>query len=148
MKILLRNDRGFSLLEVLIAIMILSVGILATTKLQLVFMQGNTKANIITQGTARAQEKIEEILSNPYDDGPVITNGPLDDRTGDGVAGLDNVGTNADSKDESDPKYKFYWNVAIDQPDAGIKTVKMIVQWQDERNVQRQVAYICYRVDI
>lgn len=146
MKTKLKNQAGFSLLEVLIALVILSIGVLATTKMQLAFMQGNAKANIITTGTAQAQEKIEELLSISFDDTA------LDDTTGDGAAGINNVDGAADhteiKQEDIGRTYTFFWNVANNTPSTGIKEINVIVRWDDEKNVQREVNYTFYRTEL
>jgi len=128
----------------MISMLILTVGILATTQMQLSFIQSNNKANIMTQGATAAQEKVEELVDTPFDDGDPLNFGPMEDRTGDGAAGLDNIGNAADSTDTIDG-YTFFWNVSDDDPVAGMKTIKIFVQWNDEKNVQRQVDYTLFR---
>lgn len=157
MKRILSTERGFTLLEVLIAMVILAVGILATSKLQLSFMQSNAKARFITEGSAVAQARIEELMNLPYADAQ------LADIDGDGTGqpmnpdGSDQNGGNFGLDDATDATadhslavtpsanhektYNVLWNVAVDVPSANMKTVKLFVQWTDEKNVSRQVDY-------
>jgi type IV pilus assembly protein PilV len=60
------NQKGFTLLEVLIAMVILSIGILATTKLQIAFMQGNARARVISETSSEVQGKVEELYNMSY----------------------------------------------------------------------------------
>jgi type II secretion system protein I len=53
-------DQGFSLIEVLIAMAIFSIGILAVGTLILSTTRNNTNGNILTQATMLARAKIEE----------------------------------------------------------------------------------------
>jgi len=55
------KNRGFSLIEVLIAMAIFSIGILAVGSMQLSNTKNNTTGNITTQATMLAREKIEEL---------------------------------------------------------------------------------------
>ena len=55
------KNRGFSLIEVLIAMAIFSIGILAVGGMQLSNTKNNTTGNITTQATMLAREKIEEL---------------------------------------------------------------------------------------
>ena len=55
------QNRGFSLIEVLIAVAIFSVGILAVGSMQLSSTKNNTTGNITTQATMLARQKIEEL---------------------------------------------------------------------------------------
>ena len=58
---LLKKDLGFTLIEVLIAIAIFSIGILAVGSMQLWNTKNNTTGNITTQATMLARQKIEEL---------------------------------------------------------------------------------------
>jgi len=61
------ND-GFTLLEVLFAICVLSIGILAVASMQIGAIQGNSFAGHVTEGTTWAQDKLEELMALPYED--------------------------------------------------------------------------------
>jgi type IV pilus assembly protein PilV len=58
---LLKNSRGFTLLEAVIAMAIFSIGILAVGSMQLWNTKNNTTGNFTTQATMLAREKIEEL---------------------------------------------------------------------------------------
>jgi len=55
------NKQGFTLLEVLIAISVFSIGILAVAAMQGSATRGNRLGNELTQATALAQMQIEEL---------------------------------------------------------------------------------------
>jgi prepilin-type N-terminal cleavage/methylation domain-containing protein len=57
------TNRGFSLIEVLVAIAIFAVGVLAVAKMQYWNTRNNTTGNITTQATMLARQKIEELKS-------------------------------------------------------------------------------------
>jgi len=58
---LLEKNSGFTIIEVLIAIAIFSIGILAVGSLQLSNTKNNTAGNFTTQATMLARQKIEEL---------------------------------------------------------------------------------------
>ena len=62
------NSQGFSLIELMIAIAILSIGLLGLAGLQGTAINGNIHGNSISRATALAQDTIEEIRNTPYDD--------------------------------------------------------------------------------
>jgi type IV pilus assembly protein PilV len=58
---LLKRNRGFTLIEVLIAMAIFAIGILAVASMQLSNTKNNTTGNITTQATMLARQKLEEL---------------------------------------------------------------------------------------
>lgn len=60
----MRNNSGFTLLEVLIAVFILSVGLLGLAKLQTVSLQNTYSANLRTVATQMAYEMTDRIRAN------------------------------------------------------------------------------------
>lgn len=60
------NSRGFTLIEVLIAMFILMVGLLAVAKMQIQAMQGNAAAMRASEKTAIAQNFIDELSALNY----------------------------------------------------------------------------------
>ena len=65
----LRHDResaGFTLIEVMVTLVILSVAILALAKLQISAIRGNILSQNMTTAVALAEKKIEELKTTPY----------------------------------------------------------------------------------
>jgi prepilin-type N-terminal cleavage/methylation domain-containing protein len=62
------RQSGFTILEVMIAISILAIGLLAVFSGQNMAIQGNNRASRLTEGMTLAQDKLEELLALPYDD--------------------------------------------------------------------------------
>jgi prepilin-type N-terminal cleavage/methylation domain-containing protein len=56
-----KKDEGLTIIEVLIALVILSVGVLAVAKLQIETTKHTTRANILTQATMLAQTRMDEL---------------------------------------------------------------------------------------
>ncbi len=54
------NNNGFTLLEILVAIVLLSIGLLAMASLTVGIMGGNLFSNQLTTATTLAQDKMEE----------------------------------------------------------------------------------------
>jgi prepilin-type N-terminal cleavage/methylation domain-containing protein len=56
-----KMNRGFTLIEVMIAMAIFAIGILAVGSMQLSNTKNNTTGNITTQATMLARQKLEEL---------------------------------------------------------------------------------------
>lgn len=59
------KDGGFSLLEVLVAVAIFSIGILAVAGLQYIVIDGNASGNVVTQEVMLGQRVVEELKNVP-----------------------------------------------------------------------------------
>lgn len=57
----IKDIKGFTILELLIAMSILAVGILGTTKMQWWTVRNNTTGNVITQANMLAQTQVETL---------------------------------------------------------------------------------------
>lgn len=140
MKKLIHNQEGFSLIEALIAIIILGIGILTVTTMQVTGMQGNAKARNITTSSNWASDRIEYLLSKPYDDDD------LKDDDDDKAAGLDDdTAATADGMATSpDGFHTIYWNIHdnydLTDPKTDTKTIRIIVQRKD-RGETREITF-------
>ncbi len=61
-----KDDHGFSLVEILITLLVLSLGLLAICGLTSGVMRSNAFSNKLTTATTLAQEKIEELRGRGY----------------------------------------------------------------------------------
>jgi len=75
MNQLVSNDNGFTLIEILIAILMFSVGILAVSSLQLNSIKGNTQANSFTLAGSTASNHSESLKALAFND-PQLDDGP------------------------------------------------------------------------
>jgi len=62
-----RSADGFSLLEVLVAMAIFAIGILAVYSMQVNSIRGNSVARGVTENITLASGKVEELLAEAYD---------------------------------------------------------------------------------
>lgn len=96
------KEHGFTLIEVLIALAVFSIGILAVGSMQLRSTGGNTKARILTEASIWAQDRVETLMSRPYDD-PTLA-------LGDVASGTEHTATSGN--------YNFIWEVWDDTIDT------------------------------
>ena len=63
-----KTQSGFTLIEVVIALAIFTVGILAVFSLHISSIRGNTVARGVTENVTAATSKVEELMAADYDD--------------------------------------------------------------------------------
>jgi prepilin-type N-terminal cleavage/methylation domain-containing protein len=120
------TEKGFTLIEVLVALGVFSVALLGLEKMHLTAIQVNTVANRLTQATTLAQDRVERFMAMPYDD-PLLA-----DTT---AKGIPTSYPNAGHPDPSPPPqgYTIRWDVDTDVPSVGIKTINIFVTWNNLR---------------
>ncbi len=101
------NNRGFTIIEVLIAISIFAIGFLSLAALQIKSVNSNTSARIQTEATRWAADRMERLLSLPYSDADLV------------------AGTYSDTSEEGG--YDISWSVTDDTPLAGTKAIRVTV---------------------
>jgi len=119
-------EEGFTLIEVMVAMLVFSIGILGVVTMQTSSVSGNAKARYISEAANFASDRMETLLDTDYSliiDGAPGTNA--------GIAGLDDgssAGTTADASAVStDGLYNIYWNVVDNLPTSDSKTIRVLV---------------------
>ena len=74
----LRNDKGYTLIEILIAIAILSVGLLAIATMQISSIRVNDTARRMTRRATMAQDRLEYLMSLGYTNAVLTSGGHTD----------------------------------------------------------------------
>jgi type IV pilus assembly protein PilV len=111
------KNEGFTLLEVMIALVILSVGLLGLAALQLVAVKSNSFSSEMTYATMIAQQQIESLKSLPFTDGNL-------------TPGSHTPPTPPNSKGV---QYIITWTVTDNAPATNMKTIALTVTWQSLR---------------
>jgi len=128
-------QKGFTLIEVMIAILLLTIGILATGTMQLSALEGNSHANRITLASTRAGERIETLLAKAYPLDITHLDPDLRDINRIGLAGIDDTdigGNLADGGPVIDGDLTIFWNVVDNYPINDCKTIRVIVRRSDK----------------
>ena len=134
------RERGFTLIEILIAMLILGIGFMGLANLQISCINGNSNSSRLTKAIILAQDKMEELKSLNPDHPDLADSNPGNNGNLKQSIGSDDIDHREDHvniKGESnqtapDSNYGAYtriWNVADDTPFPGRKTVVVIVTW-------------------
>ena len=94
------KQRGFTLIEVLIAMAIFSIGILGVGTMQLRSTTGNTSARIRTEASIWAQDQVETLMQLPFTD-PLLNVGahpPVITTNGYSIAWVVTAGVTANTR--------------------------------------------------
>ncbi len=110
MKIAMQtHSAGFTLVEILIAMTIFSIGILGVVALQVSSIQGNSFSRCTSEATALGQGKIEDLMGRDYDDPQLqVSDPPLSEVT---------------------EGYTLTWTVTEDATLSNTKNVSIQVAW-------------------
>jgi type II secretory pathway pseudopilin PulG len=120
------GENGITLIEVLAAMIVLAVGILAMGPMFVISISGSRFSNEVTSVAAEAQEKIEDKIglgtfpTMPYTETETVDNG----------------------------KYTVTTEVRDETVDASIPSrvyqIEVTVQWKDDVDVDRSMAFVTY----
>ena len=133
------ENQGYSLIEVIIAMAVFSVGILAIFSMQITATNGNALARGMTENYNCALDKAEELLALPFDDAALISGVHNVAKNSDGI---DNDGDGMVDGDDTDGEGNGYidlqwevWDTLIH--DQIIKSVRVSVTATVNRNRQK-----------
>lgn len=114
------SQNGFTLLEVLVAIVILTIGLLGTAGLTTGVIRGNHYSKNLTSATAAAQTQLESVKGSGYSNA-TAANFPNDTVTMGGMT------------------FTRTTTVTNSSPAANMKTVSVTVSWTESNNTSRSV---------
>jgi type IV pilus assembly protein PilV len=114
-----KNEKGFTLIEVMVAMGIFAIGILAVASMQITAFQGNRSARLRTEAVTRASEYMENLVTQGYGD----------------------ISDGSDTEGEID----LSWTVADDTPITDTRTVTVTASWDDRGGTRTaDYSYIIY----
>jgi len=117
-----RSEQGFSLVEVLVSMVILSIGLLAVASMQINAGRMDGRSMGMTEGGAIAHGKMEELIGRPYDH-PDLSDDPHPPQVRE--------------------EYSLVWGVVEDTPIPKVKTVTVTVTWNETGLPKRyQLTYL------
>jgi type IV pilus assembly protein PilV len=129
-----KGNRGFTLIETLIAMTILTIGMLGVAGLQVRSTQGNTSANRSTRGFIWCSDRIEVLKNLPYAD-PALTGttGQQEYSLPKTADGIDNDYDGQIDEAGEDGDIDLLYTVEDDVVEPNTKTIEVTVTWQSGR---------------
>ncbi len=131
----MKNNNGFTLIEVMIAIVVLTIGLLGAAAMQLSSVNGNAHASNMTEATNLAMDQIENILSWDFNDARLADNENVNFQRK-GISGVIGPGNNTIStiNDVADNSavfadYTVYWD-GTPRMDTADPTVQVGIDFQ------------------
>jgi type IV pilus modification protein PilV len=138
------DSSGFTLIELMIALFIFAIGMLAVASMQGESIRGNSFSDLMTIANTLAEGKMEDLMGlspthdNLQDNNPanndhllsmIDTDGHREtglDRDGNAGSGIFTRTWNVAKRDPADPNKVGY-------PADGLMTIVVVVEWKDQR---------------
>lgn len=122
-----RCQKGVTMLEVMISILILTIGILGLAPLIGIAVHNNSFANDLTVANALAQKEIESLVAQQsYGALPMI-------QTSDSVSGVYQVNRRVDD------------NSVLASVPIGVYKLSVNIKWTDQKQKQRSIDYSIFK---
>ena len=155
-EVALVRAKGFTLMETMVAIVVLSIGLFATASLQITAVDANSSANRYTDAITIAQGRIEELMSLEYnqsftdpeligDEQMAAGHEPFTDKNGNGVWDLDEPYTDSNGNGiwdaaHADPNppsgYTISWSVLDNRPVNNAKHIRVYVTLNNNKKTE------------
>jgi prepilin-type N-terminal cleavage/methylation domain-containing protein len=107
-----RRDRGFSLVEMMLAMTVLGIGLLSIAQIIPLALAGTTQARVRTQAVQAGQERLDDLMAVEYDS--LL------------------AGTFSETVDG----YSVTWTISDDVPVPGSKRIDLVASWVTLKGTQ------------
>lgn len=124
------NRKGMTLLEVMIAMLILALGVLGLAPMIVLSMFGNSYSNQVTTADAIAMDRFEEIKTWYH------------------VSTLPYSQTVNNIRDIFTRQTQIHDNGTDGSVPAGVYRIQVTVSWTDQEQVSRSITYFTYKAKI
>jgi prepilin-type N-terminal cleavage/methylation domain-containing protein len=119
----LRNPKGFTMLEFMVALFLLVIGVLSLGSLQITAIKGNLGSRNLTTANILAERKMEEFKNTPFAGLALTTNhaDPNNPLNSDGLGGNGNIGR----------IFNRAWTIETYSGSANMKKIRVTVTWPE-----------------
>jgi prepilin-type N-terminal cleavage/methylation domain-containing protein len=122
-------ERGYTIIEVMIAIAIFSIGILGAWALQNRSTSGNASARNLTIGASCAADRLEQLIQLPYAHADLLAGDHAPAQASDGID--NDFDGEIDEPGESGP-LRIAWLITDDAPIPQTKTIRVDVTMREK----------------
>jgi len=129
------RQAGFTLVEILIAVSILTIGLLGAASMQVSSIRGNQFSERVTTALCLAEDRMEELMRRGYSDALLadLKDKPLDTIDASDVDHEDLPAIDETGQTVAGGPYRRVWNVD-DSAAPNIKTITVIVTWDNNKH--------------
>ncbi len=110
-RVRVRGTRGFTLIEVMVALVVFAIGVLSLAALIPLGTKGISRSGETTRASELSASTIERLLATPYGDGDL------------------DAGAHSDPQNPYNGRYWTTWSVEDNQPITDCKRVTVTVRW-------------------
>ncbi len=131
------NKRGFTVIEVMIAVAILSIGLLGVASMQMKAIRSNNLSDNVSCALTLAEDKMEELMWYDYFNPELedVSDSNNDDLSRIDEEWIDKQELNIDETGKRNAgHFHRVWNIADNRPIDDNKTVTVIVAWDNDNH--------------
>jgi len=148
----LKNNQGYTLIEIMIAMAVFAIGILAIFSMQITSTGSNALARGLTENYTAAMDKVEELLALPYDD-PDLDPDASPHTAAKDSDGIDNDGDGLFDAGDIDGEDNGYINLSWEVwentlHDQNIKSVRVTISSSVNGGDEREINIDFYKANM
>lgn len=138
------RESGLTLLEVLVALTILSIGLLGIALLQITAVRGNTSANVSALATRYAQDRLETFRKEAF--GNIVSSPGI---TPEGRPDLSALSANPEVDSiPAEKGFRIYRVWFVSDATPTLKTISVWACWRDAKGAWHSVHLATQRGDV